>query len=57
MLDDKGDFPNQAAAIRHAKAMARDLVWHPELKTGSILLVVDEAGETIAELPLVKPPH
>ena len=57
MLVDEDDFSDPAAAINHAKTIVRDLVWHPDLRAGSKLLVTDAAGETIAEFPLVKPPH
>jgi hypothetical protein len=52
-----GFFVDTEAAIAHAESLAKELVWHPDLRPGSKLCVVDEEGTTVAEIDLRRPLH
>jgi hypothetical protein len=54
MTPDSAIFSNAEAAIAYAKSLAEKLVWQPNYIPGSKLLVFDEDGKTIAEIPIVK---
>jgi hypothetical protein len=51
------DFEHDDAAVLYGRSLARERVWEPHLRPGSKLCVVDELGDTVFEIRLVRPPN